>query len=128
MDWDAWRICGLRRARWGARGGRRLGLSRRRGRRGAAHDTNVRCLLASRDPEPERYRASALSAWESMHPFSPASTNFLADEPLDHVKVASGDHAYERLTAVKSRCDPTNFFRFKTHNPPQPMTGGECPE
>jgi hypothetical protein len=38
-----------------------------------------------------------------MQPFSHAVyANFLADDPLDHVKVAYGDQAHERLTVVMS--------------------------
>jgi len=38
-----------------------------------------------------------------MQPFSHAVyVNFLTDDPLDHVKVAYGDQAHERLTAVMS--------------------------
>lgn len=53
--------------------------------------------------------AWALSAWEAMQPFSHrVSANYLGDEPLDHVDVADGDHAYERRIAVMSKYDPNN--------------------
>ena len=62
----------------------------------------------------------ALSAWESMQPFSPGVySNFLTDAPLGRVKVAYGDHAYERLTAVMSKYDPNNFLPLqRTHSTP----------
>ena len=97
--------------------------------RGTAHDINFVASWLPGDPEPERHMAWALSAWESMQTFSHAVyANVLADDPLDHVKVAYRDHAYERLTAVMRKYDPKNFFRFNPHIPPQQMTGGECPE
>jgi len=87
--------------------------------RTAAHDINFVASWLPDDPEPERHKAWARRAWEAMQPFSHGVyVNFLADEPLAHVKVAYGDRKYDQLTAVKSKYDPSNFFRFNANIPP----------
>jgi Berberine and berberine like len=38
--------------------------------------------------------------------------NFLGDEGEDRVRAAYGEGKYARLTALKRKCDPSNFFRL----------------
>jgi FAD/FMN-containing dehydrogenase len=79
--------------------------------RSAAHDINFVASWLPDDPEPERHKAWARSAWEAMRPFGHGVyVNFMADEPLSHVKVAYGEDKYARLVALKGKYDPANFF------------------
>ncbi|MGH9530871.1 MAG: FAD-binding oxidoreductase [Terriglobales bacterium] len=54
--------------------------------------------------------------WDAMRPFMGAGAyvNYLEDEADPRVREAYGPN-YERLVALKSRYDPTNFFRMN-HN------------
>jgi FAD/FMN-containing dehydrogenase len=71
------------------------------------------------DPEPDRHKAWARTAWEAMRPFSHGVyVNFLSDEPSAHVRVAYGDQKYERLVALKNKYDPANVFRFNQNIAP----------
>jgi FAD/FMN-containing dehydrogenase len=80
--------------------------------RSAAHDINFVASWLPDDREPERHKAWARAAWEAMRPSANGVyVNFLSDEPSAHVRVAYGDHKYARLLALKSKFDPTNFFR-----------------
>ncbi|MDO9038590.1 MAG: FAD-binding oxidoreductase [Lutibacter sp.] len=49
--------------------------------------------------------------WEALHPYSSggAYSNFMMDEGQERVK-ASYKHNYGRLTKIKMKYDPTNFF------------------
>jgi hypothetical protein len=61
--------------------------------------------------------------WDSMRPFMSAGAyvNYLEDEADPHAREAYGPN-YERLVALKTKYDPTNFFRMN-HNikPIQPV-------
>lgn len=50
--------------------------------------------------------------WEALHPYSSggAYLNFIMDEGQDRIK-ASYKHNYDRLTKIKKKYDPNNFFR-----------------
>jgi FAD/FMN-containing dehydrogenase len=41
-----------------------------------------------------------------------------ADEPIERVRAAFGDDAFERLRALKSLCDPANVLRRNQNIPP----------
>ena len=87
--------------------------------RSAAHDINFVASWLPDDPEPERHKAWARTAWESMRPFADGVyVNFLSDEPAPHVQVAYGEHKYARLAALKNKYDPSNVFRFNQNVPP----------
>ena len=47
-----------------------------------------------------------------------AYVNFLADEGEERVRAAYPASHWERLTAIKARYDPTNFFRLNHNIPP----------
>jgi len=51
--------------------------------------------------------------WEALHPFSSggAYLNFIMNEGQDRIK-ASYKHNYDRLTEIKGKYDPENFFRI----------------
>ena len=41
-----------------------------------------------------------------------------ADEPIERVRAAFGDEAFERLQALKARFDPDNVLRRNQNIPP----------
>ena len=41
-----------------------------------------------------------------------------ADEPIERVRAASGDDAFERLQALKRRYDPDNILHRNQNIPP----------
>jgi FAD binding domain/Berberine and berberine like len=95
--------------------------------RGAAHDINVVASWLPDDPDPDRHKAWARTTWEALRPFSQGVyVNFLSDEAQSHVKVAYGDRKYTRLAELKSKYDPTNFFRFNQNITPS-SSGGAAP-
>jgi hypothetical protein len=55
-----------------------------------------------------------------MRPFSSGAyvLNFLGEEGEDTIKGAYGPN-YERLVAVKKKCDPTNFFSLNQNIKPK---------
>src|SRR5436305_8053673 len=55
----------------------------------------------------------ARDLWEAMRPFSTGGVyaNNLGEEGSDRVQAAYGDN-YSRLTIIKKKYDPTNFFRL----------------
>ena len=59
----------------------------------------------------------------AIEPFSTGGVymNFLGQEGEDRVRAAYGPEKYERLVAVKTAYDPTNFFRMNQNI--QPATG-----
>ena len=62
--------------------------------------------------EDERNIAWGRGIWESLRPHARAVyVNNLGDEGEDRVRAAFGPN-YDRLTALKFRYDPTNFFRL----------------
>jgi FAD/FMN-containing dehydrogenase len=87
--------------------------------RSAAHDINFVASWLPGDPEPERHKAWARTAWEAMRPFAHGVyVNFMSDEPALHTQVAYGDRKYARLAALKSKYDPSNVFRFNQNIAP----------
>jgi FAD/FMN-containing dehydrogenase len=70
------------------------------------------------DADPERHIEWVRRAWEDMRPFSTGVyVNFLSDEGTAGIDAAYGKRL-ERLTALKDRYDPTNFFRLNANIPP----------
>jgi hypothetical protein len=70
------------------------------------------------DSEPERHIEWVRRAWEDLRSFSTgAYVNFLSDEGTAGIDAAYGKRL-ERLTALKDRYDPTNFFRLNANIPP----------
>jgi FAD/FMN-containing dehydrogenase len=84
--------------------------------RSSAHDINFVASWLPDDPEPERHKAWARTAWEAMRPYAQGVyVNFLSDEPSSQLQFSYGEAKYARLTSLKSKYDETNFFRFN-HN------------
>jgi FAD/FMN-containing dehydrogenase len=79
-------------------------------------DATWSMVIAGIDPDPGK--AGALTAWakgywEAMRPYTMggAYVNFMMDEGLDRVKATYRDN-YARLTEIKRKYDPDNFFRI----------------
>ena len=63
-----------------------------------------------------RELAAAIEPWS----FGGGYANYMqADEPLERVRAAFGDAAFERLQALKSRYDPANVLRRNQNIPPR---------
>lgn len=77
--------------------------------------------------EDERLTAFARKAYELMSPFSEHGeyVNFLGAElghhDADAARQAYGREKYQRLVALKNRCDPRNLFRHNHNIPPTPV-------
>ncbi|MEO9222968.1 MAG: BBE domain-containing protein, partial [Mycobacteriaceae bacterium] len=58
--------------------------------------------------------------WSELHPTSAGGTymNFLMNEGTDRVRDSYGTN-YARLTAIKTRYDPHNFFHINQNIPPE---------
>jgi FAD/FMN-containing dehydrogenase len=81
----------------------------------AYRDARWAQVIVGVDPDPanaETVRRWTVDYWEALHPFSAggAYVNFLGEgEGQDRVRATYGDN-YDRLTQVKARYDPDNFF------------------
>jgi hypothetical protein len=75
------------------------------------------------DPDPannNRLINWARDYWDAVHPYSAggAYINFIMEEGEDRIK-ATYRHNYARLAEIKSKYDPTNFFRVNQNIKPQ---------
>jgi FAD/FMN-containing dehydrogenase len=79
-------------------------------------------VIVGVDPDPankDRIVNWARQYWEDVHPYSAggAYVNFMMEEGEERVKASYRDN-YERLAAIKSTYDPTNFFRVNQNIKP----------
>jgi hypothetical protein len=79
-------------------------------------------VIVGVDPDPaqkDRLTAWARAYWEDLHPLSAggAYVNFMMDEGEERVKASYRDN-YDRLVSVKTRYDPSNFFRVNQNIQP----------
>lgn len=79
-------------------------------------------VIVGVDPEPENAEQITQwckNYWEALHPYSlgGAYSNFMMDEGQDRVK-ASYRQNYDRLAKIKTKYDPTNFFRVNQNIQP----------
>jgi len=79
-------------------------------------------VIVGVDPEPAN--AGKITEWcksyyEALHPYSAggAYVNFMMDEGQERVQASFRDN-YARLTAIKKKYDPTNFFRINQNIKP----------
>jgi FAD binding domain/Berberine and berberine like len=92
------------------------------GEREVGFEFNITAAWPPSDPNGDRHTAWVREGWEIMRPFSAGVyANFISDEGATGVEAAYGDRL-ERLTALKDRYDPTNFFRMNANI--QPSDGG----
>ena len=73
------------------------------------------------DPaEDERNIAWVREVWDAMAPFSLGTlyVNSIVEDDGAAVRSAYRPETFERLTALKAKYDPTNFFRLNPNIPP----------
>jgi len=80
----------------------------------AYRDAKYAGVIVGVDPDPvnaAKITNWCKDYWEALHPYSAggAYSNFMMDEGQDRVK-ASYKHNYNRLSEIKRKYDPTNFF------------------
>ena len=91
--------------------------------RRAAFNVSVMAVWTNPD-EDEQHIAWARETAEAIEPWSLGGgyANYMqADEPLERVRAAFGDDAFERLQALKTKFDPTNVLRRNQNIPPGGM-------
>lgn len=81
-------------------------------------------VIAGIDPDPanaDKITTWAQEYWRSLHPYScgGAYVNFMMEEGQERVRATYRDN-YDRLVAIKTKYDPTNFFRVNQNI--QPIT------
>jgi FAD/FMN-containing dehydrogenase len=92
------------------------------GEREQGLELNITAAWPPADAEGDRHRAWVRDAWDALSPYSTGIyVNFVSDEGAAGVDLAYGGQV-ARLTALKDRYDPTNFFRLNANIPP---TGGD---
>ena len=81
----------------------------------AYRDAMYAGVIVGVDPEPanaNKITTWCKDYWEALHPYSSGGVylNFIMNEGQDRIK-ASYKHNYDRLTKIKKKYDPNNFFR-----------------
>jgi hypothetical protein len=86
--------------------------------RDAGHVLNVIGITKTGEGfDPEREWARGL--WSALEPHHQnVYVNFLMEEGEERIRQAYGAEKYDRLKALKRRCDPDNFFRLNQNIPP----------
>lgn len=89
--------------------------------RDAAHDINIVACWMPDDTEPDRHISWVRDFFGALAPYSKGMyVNFTSDDSSDDL-VRTGAYSAEqwaRLVSLKSKYDPTNFFRFNANIPP----------
>ncbi len=80
-------------------------------------------VIVGVDPDPantDRIVDWAKQYWDALHPHSAggAYVNFMMEEGEERIKATYRDN-YDRLAAIKSKYDPTNFFRVNQNIKPK---------
>ena len=88
----------------------------------AYRDAKYAGVIVGVDPDPEnadKITKWCKEYWEALHPYSSggAYTNFMMDEGQERVQ-ASYKHNYNRLTKIKAKYDPDNFFHVNQNIKP----------
>jgi FAD binding domain-containing protein/berberine-like enzyme len=81
----------------------------------AYRDARYAGVIVGVDPDPanaDKITKWCKDYWEALHPYSSggAYLNFIMNEGQDRIK-ASYKHNYDRLTKIKKKFDPDNFFK-----------------
>ena len=92
------------------------------GEREVGFEINMISSWPPPDPNGARHVAWVREGWERLSPRSVGVyANFISDEGASGVEAAYGSRL-ARLTALKNRYDPTNFFRMNANIPPTGLT------
>jgi FAD/FMN-containing dehydrogenase len=93
--------------------------------RDAAHTVNINAVWTPDDRESERHVEWARRFHAALDAFACGRVyvNFLGDEGASRVRSAYGDEKYARLTALKEKWDPSNFFRHNQNIEPRAANG-----
>lgn len=90
----------------------------------AYRDARYSGVIVGVDPDPAN--AARITSWcreyyDEIHQYSAggAYVNFMMDESMERVK-ASYRHNYDRLSQIKKKYDPDNFFRVNQNIEPAP--------
>jgi FAD/FMN-containing dehydrogenase len=89
--------------------------------RGAAFNVSATAVWTSPD-EDEEHAAWARATARAIEPWSLGGgyANYMqADEPIERVRAAFGEAAFDRLQALKRQFDPTNVLRRNQNIPPR---------
>jgi FAD/FMN-containing dehydrogenase len=88
--------------------------------RDASHDINVAAAWLPDDPEPERHVEWVRTFFGALEPHSKGFyVNFASDDSEERVRTgAYSSEQWARLVGLKSKYDPTNFFRMNANIPP----------
>jgi FAD/FMN-containing dehydrogenase len=90
------------------------------GEREVGYELSIVAAWPPADPDPERHVAWVRGGSEVLRPYrTGVFSHFLSDEGPAGVEDAYGDRL-KRLTALKDRWDPANFFRQNANIPPTP--------
>jgi FAD/FMN-containing dehydrogenase len=93
------------------------------GARGNGFELSIVAGWRPSDPAAERHLAWVRDGWTALRPYSSGVwSHFLSDEGPAGVQAAYGARL-GRLTALKDRWDPTNFFRMNANIPPSRRSG-----
>ncbi|MBK3516055.1 FAD-binding oxidoreductase [Carboxylicivirga marina] len=89
----------------------------------AYRDAKYAGVIVGVDPDPakaDKITQWCKSYWDALHPYSAggAYSNFMMEEGHERVK-ASFKYNYQRLTKVKKKYDPDNFFRVNQNIKPE---------
>ena len=88
------------------------------GPRETGFDLNITAAWPPSDHNAENHKQWVRETWAALRPHSTGVyTNFLSDEGAAGVEVAYGDRL-TRLTALKDKYDPDNFFRLNANITP----------
>ena len=88
----------------------------------AFRDATWSMVIAGISPDPaqaEAITAWAKEYWEAVHPYTlgGAYVNFMMEEGVDRIKATYRDN-YGRLTEIKRKHDPNNFFHINQNIKP----------
>jgi len=88
------------------------------GHREEGFDLNIVAAWPPPDPNRDAHVAWVCEGWDQARPYSEGLyANFFSDEGEAGVEAAYGERL-ARLTALKDRYDPDNFFRLNANVPP----------
>ena len=88
--------------------------------RDGSHDINiVASWLPEEAGDADRHIECVQGFLHALEPYSRGVyVNFTSDDAKDRVRQAYNDNQWTRLTALKAKYDPTNFFRMNANVSP----------